>query len=104
MSDPARRPQIDKALKEMGNVVERNSEDREAARRELVRLLEKQSSRRDDLVSGIEGFDKTQAKLDDRFAASVAALQKALTHSEWDEMVRRISPLPAGAPSPASAR
>lgn len=96
VTEPARREAADKALKEMGSVVERNSSDRESARKDLFRLLEKQSSTRDDFVSGIEKFDKAQAKLDDRFAASIAALQRALTLAEWDSLVQRISPVPAG--------
>jgi hypothetical protein len=99
MTDPARREKADKALKEMASVVERNSADRESARKELFRLLEKQSSKRDDFVSEFERFDKVQAKLDDRFSASVAALQQALTQAEWDELVQRISRLvPGNAP------
>ena len=104
VTDPARRETTDKALKEMGSVVHRNSEDREAARKDLFRLLEKQSSKRDDFVSEFERFDKAQAKLDDRFAASVGALQQALTPAEWDTLVRRLAIPPAEAPTPAPAR
>ncbi|MFI5182348.1 MAG: hypothetical protein ACHQPI_13255 [Thermoanaerobaculia bacterium] len=91
VKDEAHRKPAELALAELVTAVKKDQADRESARKKFFSLLEKQSSSRDDFVSGLEKFNDAQAKLDDKIVKSTGDLQSALTSEEWAELVRRIS-------------
>jgi hypothetical protein len=98
VTDEARRKTAGKALEELADAVEKSARDRASGRKKLLSILAKESSTRDDVVSKLASIDEAQSKLDEKLAESTGALQRALTETEWAELVRRISGPPGGGP------
>jgi hypothetical protein len=94
--DETRRKPAEKALKDLVSAAEKNEKERETGRKKFFALLEKPTSTREDFVSVLAKFGDAQADLVDQLVAASDALQQALTQTEWQELVRRISPPPGG--------
>jgi hypothetical protein len=90
--DGTRRKPAEKALKDLVSAVEKNEKEREKGRQKFFSLLEKPTSNREEFVSVLAKFGDAQADLDDKLVEASDALQQALTQTEWQELVRRVSP------------
>jgi hypothetical protein len=90
--DAARRAPAEKAFTDLANAIRKDEKERESARKKFFSLLEKATSTRDDFISRLESFNDTEEKLDQKIAEGAGAAQAAMSRTDWDELVRRISP------------
>ena len=94
--DAARRAPAEKALQDLAKAVQKDESERESARKKFFSLFEKEKSSSDYFISRLESFGNSEEKLDKAIAEGTGAVQAAMSRTEWDDLVRRISGPPSG--------